>query len=49
MGVQIIPMANVNIQKVADFRFMLKESVKFSKLRKAVLVAETLIVDNKIL
>jgi hypothetical protein len=47
MGVQIIPKANVKIQKVTDFRSMLKEGVKFSQMRKAIIVAETLIVDNK--
>jgi hypothetical protein len=49
MGVQIIAKANVKIQKVTDFRSLIKGGVDFVKLKKAALVGEVIIVDNKTL
>lgn len=43
VGVQIIPKANVKIQKVTDFRYFVKEGVNFSKFKKAVLVGDCII------
>jgi hypothetical protein len=44
IGVKIVPKMNVKIQKVTDFRAMLKAGVDFTKMKRAVLIGEALIV-----
>lgn len=44
-----MPKTNVKIQKVTDFRSLAKNGVDFTKLKKAVMVGEVIVVDNRTL